>query len=65
MLQLDSTLTKETMEEVGHWDPEPALVEVSEQHHLPRLRKEHHLAGRSSPSGDLLRWKETLHHEAL
>ena len=30
------------------------LVEVNEQHRLPRLRVGHHLIGRSSPSSDLL-----------
>jgi hypothetical protein len=65
VLQLDSILTKETMEEVRHWDPKPMVVEVSKQHRLPRLWEGHHLTGRSSPSGDLLRRKETLRHEAL
>jgi hypothetical protein len=39
------------------------LVEVSERHHLPRLRVGHHLIRRSSPSSNLLRWKETLRHK--
>jgi hypothetical protein len=39
MLQLDPILSKEATEEVERWDHKPTLVEVSEPHHLPRLRK--------------------------
>jgi hypothetical protein len=30
VMQLDSILMEETMEEVGRWDPRPTLVEVGE-----------------------------------
>jgi hypothetical protein len=63
VLQLDSVLMKETTEKVGHRNPEPALGEVSKRHRLPRLQEGHHLIGRGS--SNLLRQKETLHHEAL
>lgn len=64
-MQLDVMLTKKTMEEVGCQHPKPTLVEVGEQHHFPRLRVRHRLAGRGPPLGDILRWKKAFHHEAL
>ena len=54
MMQLDSVLAKETMEEVERRNLEPTLVEVDERHHFRRLRTRCHLTIRGPPSDNFL-----------
>ena len=55
MMQLDSVLAKETMEEVERRNLEPTLVEVDERHHFPWLWMRRRLAVGGPLSGNFLR----------